>query len=139
MKKFFLSVNKGTAQSNLAAFILRVGMGALMIPYHGYAKLVNFESMRHEFMDFMGLGSTLSLSMAIFAEFFCSILLIFGLFTRLASIPLIVTMLIALSAHDWMLFGKYELATAFLISYLTILFLGPGRYSLDFLIFKRSR
>lgn len=137
MKKFFLSVSKGTAVSNLSALILRLGFGVLMIPYHGYVKLIEFNERKDQFMDFLGLGSTVSLSLAIFAELFCSILLIFGLFTRLATIPLLITMLVALSAHNWEFFGKYELATAFFIGHLAIFAAGPGKYSLDYLLFKR--
>src|SRR5690606_26430198 len=109
----------------------------LMIPKHGYVKLVEFNERKEEFMDFMGLGGSISLSLAVFAEFFCSILLIFGLFTRLATIPLLVTMLVVFSVHDWALFGKYELSTAFFLGYLAILALGPGKYSLDYLLLKK--
>jgi len=90
-------------------------------------------------MDFLGLGSTVSLSLAIFAEFFCSILLVFGLFTRLATIPLLTTMLIAMGVHNWAFFGEYELATAYFIAYAAILWIGPGNYSIDYLLFKRKR
>ncbi|TDS11916.1 DoxX family protein [Sphingobacterium paludis] len=139
MKKFFLTVPKGTAASNLAALILRIGFGALMIPHHGYAKLVEFSERKGQFMSFLGLGSTLSLSLAIFAEFFCSIFLVFGLFTRLATIPLLITILVIMSVHNWEIFGKYELASAFFVGYLAIFLLGPGRFSLDSLLFKRGR
>lgn len=139
MKRFFLTVQKGTKSSNLAAFILRVGFGALMIPYHGYVKLVEFNERKDQFVDFLGLGGTVSLSLAVFAEFFCSILLVLGLFTRLAILPLLATTLVIFSVHNWELFGQYELGTAFFIAYLSILALGPGRYSLDYLIFKRKR
>lgn len=140
MKKFFLTVQKGTKSSNFAALILRIGFGALMIPYHGYVKLVEFNERKDGFVDLLGLGGTVSLSLAIFAEFFCSILLILGLFTRLATIPLLITMLVVFSVHNWELFGlKNELATAFFIGYLSILALGPGKFSLDYLVFKRKR
>lgn len=139
MKKFFLSVPKGTVASNLAAFVLRVGFGLLMIPYHGYAKLVEFNERKAQFMDFFGLGGTISLSLAIFAEFFCSIFLILGLFTRLATIPLLVTAFVILSVHHWEFFGENELGSAFAVGYLAIFLLGPGKFSLDYLLFKRSR
>ncbi|MBD1426567.1 DoxX family protein [Sphingobacterium arenae] len=139
MKRFFLTVHRGTTSSNFAAFILRIGFGVLMIPYHGYVKLVEFNERKDEFMDLLGLGSSISLSLAIFAEFFCSILLVLGLFTRFAAIPLLTTMLIALSIHNWEIFGQYELATAFFVGYLSILTLGPGKFSLDYLIFRRKR
>ncbi|RZF62629.1 DoxX family protein [Sphingobacterium corticibacterium] len=139
MKKFFLTVQKGTTSSNLAALILRIGFGILMIPHHGYVKLVEFNERKDGFFDLLGVGSTVSLSLAIFAEFFCSILLILGLFTRLATIPLLITMLVIFSVHNWELFGKYELGTAFFLAYLSILALGPGKFSMDYLLFKRRR
>jgi putative oxidoreductase len=109
-----------------------------MIPKHGYVKLVEFNERKDDFVDFMGLGGTVSLSLAVFAEFFCSILLVLGLFTRLATIPLLITLLVILNIHDWALFGKYELSTAFLIAYVVILILGPGKYSLDYNLLKRK-
>ena len=123
---------------NLTALVLRLGFGILMIPSHGYAKLTHFQEFKTDFVDFIGLGMEVSLGLAIFAEFFCSILIIIGLGTRLAVIPLIFTVLVILSVHNWELIGKHELATAFLIGYLAILILGPGDYSLDGLIRKKS-
>ncbi len=139
MKKFFLSVPKGTFSSNLSALILRVGFGVLMIPNHGYVKLVEFSERKNNFISFMDLGSTFSLTLAIFAEFFCSLLLIIGLFTRLAILPLLITTLVIFSVHNWELFGKYELATSFFVAYLAIFFIGPGKFSLDYLLFKKGR
>jgi putative oxidoreductase len=122
---------------NMAALLLRVGFGILMIPSHGYAKIMHFQQYKTDFVNFMGLSMEASLSLAVFAEFFCSILIIIGLGTRFAVIPLIFTVLVILSVHNWELIGEHELATAFLIAYLAILILGPGAYSLDGLIRKR--
>lgn len=136
MKNFLFSTgNKNTA--NLALFILRIGFGALMIT-HGWAKLMHFEKMQESFMDFMGLGATVSLSLVIFSEFFCSFLLMIGFLTRWATIPLIVTAIVISSAHQWDFFGESELGSAYLVAYISILLLGPGKYSLDnFFVLKR--
>ena len=75
--------------------LLRVVFGALMM-MHGYHKLLNIISGQVEFADPIGIGESLSLYLTVFAEFFCSILLILGLMTRLALIPLMITMLVAL-------------------------------------------
>ena len=122
---------------NLATLLLRVGFGVLMIPDHGWAKLSHFAARKDKFMSFMGLSPALSLGLATFAEFFCSLLLILGLFTRLATIPLLVLMFVILNMHHWQFFGEHELAPAFLFGYLAILLLGPGKFSLDARISKK--
>ena len=130
MKKL-LGIKYTPLAFNLATLALRLGFGILMVPEHGYAKLVSFAERKDQFVNFLGLGSPVSLALAIFAEFFCSLLLVAGLFTRLAVIPLIVTMLVAFSRHNWEFFGKYELVPAFLTGYFAILLLGPGKFSMD--------
>lgn len=135
MKKLLFGLpNK--QQIDIVSLILRVGFGMLMIPKHGWAKIEKFPEMSETFMNFMGLGSKISLSLVIFSEFFCSILLILGLFTRAATLPLIFTILVILNKNDWALFGKSELPVAFLFGYIAILILGGGKYSLDQLFFK---
>lgn len=120
-----------SATIHIVLLLLRVVWGFTMIPKHGWAKLSNFHTVKLKFMDFMGLGATTSLSLAIFAEFFCSILIILGLFTRLATIPLIITMLVIMQQHEWQLLGKYESVIFYFFGYLFIFLLGPGKYSLD--------
>lgn len=74
----------------------------------------------------------MSLALAIFAEFFCSALLVLGLFTRWASIPLIITMGVAVfDIHIDDGFAVMEKALLYLTAYLSILILGPGKLSLD--------
>jgi putative oxidoreductase len=110
---------------NIAALILRIVFGLLMLP-HGWDKLSHFAEKKHKFMNFLGLGSSLSLGLATFAEFFCSILLILGLFTRLATIPLLVTIFVILNLHHWQFYGPNELEPAFLAAFLAILLFGPA-------------
>lgn len=123
---------------HVVLLLLRVVWGFVMIPKHGWAKLSNFNTMKLKFMDFMGFGSTLSLGLAVFAEFFCSILLILGFFTRLATIPLLFTMIIIMQQHEWALLGKYEAVIFYFFGYLFILLLGPGKYSLDHQFIKKQ-
>lgn len=130
MKKFF-SISYSTAAFNIALLLLRVGAGALIM-YHGYDKLVHFSTMQTKFMNFMGLGQTLSLALVIFAEFFCGLFLIIGLFTRLVAIPPVIAMAVALfKAHNFDVFESGEKAALFLICFLVILLVGPGKASID--------
>jgi putative oxidoreductase len=135
MKK--LTSTKYTAGAfNLAMLILRAGLGGLMIS-NGYDKLVNYGKYRGDFMDFLGMGSSMSLALLVFAEFFCSLFLIFGLFSRLVTIPLIIAMIVAVTkAHNADVFGEGEHAALFVIGFLTILIVGPGKLSVDGMIGK---
>ncbi len=135
MKKL-LSTKYSAGAFNTAMLLLRLGLGILMMA-HGYQKLTGFGEMQHKFMNFMGLGSTTSLALVVFAEFFCSIFLILGLFTRFAAIPLIiVTLVIIFKLNNGNIFGDAEIAAVYLSGYLVLLLVGPGRVSVDSMIGK---
>jgi putative oxidoreductase len=135
MKKLF-STKYSAGAVNAALFLLRISVGVLMMN-HGYNKLINFGTMHEKFMNFLGIGSTMSLALVVFAEFFCSLFLILGLFTRLAAIPLIITMCVALfKAHNSEIFGDGEKAALYLGCYVVLLLVGPGKASIDNLIGK---
>lgn len=130
MKKL-MSTSYSAGAFNFGMLLLRLAVGALMIN-HGYGKLVHFAEMKSQFMNFLGLGQTFSLVLVVFAEFFCSVFLILGLFTRLSAIPLLITMAVALfKAHKGEVFGEGEMAALYIAAYLTILILGPGKISVD--------
>ncbi|MEO8584226.1 MAG: DoxX family protein [Flavitalea sp.] len=135
MKKL-LSIRYTAAAFNFALFILRVGAGSLIM-MHGYNKLIHFQESKRTFMNFMGLGSAVSLGMVTFAEFFCGILVIIGLLTRLATIPIMIAMSVVIIVKSNMdFFGKAEHPTLFFIVFFAILILGPGKASVDGVISK---
>ena len=135
MKKLF-SVSYTSWAFNLALLILRVGCGILMLN-HGYDKLVHFQEYSANFMNFLGLSGSVSLALVIFAEFFCSIFLILGLFTRLVTIPLIIDVAVAVvKGHDMKIFSEGEHAAIFFLVFIAILLVGPGRISIDGMINK---
>jgi putative oxidoreductase len=104
---------------------------------HGYDKLVHFADRKERFVNFLGMGSATTLALVIFAEFFCSLLLMLGLFTRITVVPLIIAMVYAFFvSHDGNLFGKGESAALFLTGFIAILLCGPGRISVDGMIAK---
>ncbi len=130
MKKL-LSTNYSAPAFNIAMFLLRVTFGVFMM-MSGYDKLVHFADQKNHFMDFLGMGSTFSLCLVIFAEFFCALFVIIGLFTRLSAIPLIICMSVALfMAHHGDVLGKGQHAAMFLCVFLIIALLGPGKASVD--------
>lgn len=130
MKKF-LSTSYPDWAFNIAMLVLRVGLG-LIILMHGYNKLVHFADKKNTFMNFLGIGSTLSLSLVVFAEFFCALFVILGLFTRFTVLPLVIAMSVALfKAHNADIFATGEKAALFLTGFVAILLLGPGKASVD--------
>jgi len=130
MKKL-LSTKYSAGAFSTAMLILRLAAGILML-LHGYDKLMHFAQYKNQFMDFLGIGSTVSLSLVIFAEFFCSLFLILGLFTRLATIPLIiVTCVIIFKVDHAHITDKNQNVVMFLAAYLVLLLVGPGKASVD--------
>lgn len=90
-----------------------------------------------KFADPFGLGPEISLVMAIIAEVVCAILVMIGFKTRLATIPLILTMLTAAFYAHWNdPFGKKELPLLYVCVFLAILAFGAGKYALDSLLRK---
>ena len=131
-----LSTQYSAGAFNTAMLFLRIVAGGLML-VHGYDKMVHFNETAANMMNFMGIGSKASTALVIFAEFFCSLFIILGLFTRLACIPLIICMSVALfMAHNGDFFGKGQVAALFLVSYVVLLFMGAGKVSVDSMIGK---
>lgn len=136
------SFNSGNYPKHVdaALLILRIVIGVFMLT-HGWGKMQSlFSGEPIQFADPIGLGATFSLALTVFAEVLCSILIIIGLGTRLAAIPLLITMLVAafiIHANDG--FGKQEFALLYAVIYLTIAMIGAGKYSLDYLISKKIK
>lgn len=120
-----------------ALLVLRVGAGTLILVKHGFDKLTHFAQLAPKFSDPFHIGSTTSLALVVFAEFFCAAFVVIGLFTRLACIPLVIAMGVALfSAMGGDFFGKGEAAGLYLVIFFVLLVAGPGKASLDRLIAK---
>ncbi|MCX8532620.1 DoxX family protein [Chryseobacterium luquanense] len=125
---------------DVVIFIVRLFVGFAMIS-HGFPKLQTLiNGGEIQFYDFLGLGSTVSLVLTVFAEFVCSIFIILGLFTRVAAGFLLFTMIIAgFVVHGADPFDKRELSLLYLSIYLIIISVGAGKFSVDHMIEKRRR
>lgn len=138
MKKIF-NINNDTRKTDLALLVARVGVAALMLT-HGIPKLLMLLSGSPvQFPAVMGMSAELSLGLTVFAEVFCSAFLLAGFATRLAVIPLIVTMLIAvLSIHAADPIAVKEPALQYLLVYTVLLFTGSGKYSVDYILNRKT-
>lgn len=106
---------------------------------HGIPKLKKLIGGNFDFADPLGLGETTSIILTVFAEVICSVLIFIGLGTRLAVIPLIITMLVAIFIiHSGDGFSKQELAWHYLLIYSLLFVTGSGKYSVDHWLSKNS-
>ncbi len=139
---WFLSksrIPRTDATVSFAMLLLRVWVGGMMAFSHGWGKFMNYAERSATFSDPLGVGSAASLALAIFAELFCSIALMLRLFTRAVIIPIMFTMVVVITViHIDDPWAKKELPLMFLAPLITIMMIGPGRYSVDAL-FSRSR
>lgn len=136
MKRIFAYIPSARTM-NAVLLMLRLVFGGLMIP-HGYDKLIHYSDKKSQFIAFLGIAPEINLALVIFAEFFCAILLVFGLLTRWVAVPLIITMAVALFVvNKGDVMGKGEIAMLYLTVYVCLLFTGGGRYSLDAALYKK--
>ena len=125
---------------SIAWFLLRLVTAYMMIIYHGWGKLMRITDGNLNFSDPIGIGVEASLILVMFAEFFCSILVALGLFTRFAVLPLIFTMLVALLIQhgDDPISENWNII-AYLSAYIALFYGGAGRYSFDYKFWPDNR
>lgn len=127
--------------ANVALLVLRLWLGLTMLLNHGLGKLASFSETAPNFPDPLGVGHATSLALAVFAEFFASLLLILGLVTRFAALVLMIDMAVAfLLVHKMVLSGQHsgELAFLYLAGYVALLIAGPGCFSVDKSLFTKA-
>jgi len=129
---------KSERNTSIALLLLRLTFGGLMLFSHGWGKMMKFfgeDPIR--FANPLGIGEIPTLALAVFAEVICAVLIIVGFKTRMATIPLIITMLVAIFVvHISDPFNKMEFAILYLVPYVAILLAGPGKFSVDAFIGK---
>lgn len=130
MKLFSIGTND--TKTSLALLLIRIVSGMGIVFNHGLMKLENYGTKVDNFPDPLGVGSQVSLILAIFAEFFCGIFITLGFATRFTVIPLIITMATAFFIiHGSDPFAHRELALIYMTLFLVVFILGPGKYSID--------
>jgi putative oxidoreductase len=130
-------LNSEPISEEFGYLMLRVSAGGTMLWQHGWPKLMHFSERMDSFADPFGLGSALSLVLIVFAEVVCAALVVLGLWTRAALIPLIIGMaVIAFMVKGDADFGEKELALVYLFAYVTLLFTGSGRFAIDRISFN---
>ena len=110
---------------------LRVTGSALLIAVHGLPKVLHYSQELTRIEDPFHLGAAPTLLLAILSETICPLLIALGVLTRLACLPIVATLLVAmLVVHpDWSL-AEGQFGWMLLIIFTTVLIAGPGRFSL---------
>ena len=131
----FLRLEFVPTSVDFGLLVLRVWFGAAMAALHGWGKMAALVSGKNMFSNaIIGIPPWPAFILTTFAEFVCAILLVIGLWTRMAALFLIVTMAVAFFvAHGGALSGPSsgEMAFVYLAAYTTILIAGAGRFSVD--------
>lgn len=122
-----------------ATLFMRIFVGAMMLT-HGIGKLQNYNAIVNSFPDPLGISSAASFTLITLAEVGCSVLIVMGLFTRLATLPLIFGMYVAtFLAFPDKSFAEGELSFVYMGIYIMLLISGGGKYALDALFFPNFR
>lgn len=120
--------------ASVILLVLRVVFGVALLR-HGIQKVRSYQKLSTSFLDPLHIGPKHSLQLAIFGEAVCSLGVISGLLFRLACIPCICTMAVAVfGALRHASAEQRELPTIYLLMFVLLFFTGPGVYSLDALL-----
>jgi putative oxidoreductase len=130
--KRFLSTAYSENAFNLAALVLRLTFGLLICIMYGFDKMMHFSNLQYVFPDPLHIGHRWTVILVIFAEVFCGLLLVLGLFTRFAALVLVISMgVAAFLVHKGHFQVHQEQVYLYLAAFFAILMVGPGRISVD--------
>lgn len=122
---------QNTLLKDMGLAILRIAPSAMMLT-HGVPKLQKIIGGDLEFGDPLGIGAAPSLFLAVIGEVICPLLIIIGFKTRWVAVPAAITMAVAaFIVHGTDDFATKEKALLYLVFFVVIILLGPGKYSVD--------
>lgn len=129
--KSLLKTQSYGAKIDFSLLLIRIAAGGFMLT-HGMTKMYKLMNGNFEFADPIGIGESASLVLTVFSEVICAFLILLGVLTRFAAIPLIITMVVIIFiVHSNDPFGDKELPYFYLFSYIILFILGSGKYAVD--------
>jgi putative oxidoreductase len=130
----------GSGSSDLGLLLLRIFLGANLFLRHGLEKITHFSQMSGHFPNPIHIGSHWSLIYAMISDAICSVLVFFGLGTRVAAFIIFVNIGVVFSLVDHYPFSNNhgELLLLYIGGFLALVLTGAGRYSLDWRFWGRS-
>lgn len=134
LKRLKSSTLSEFVSTQTSAMVLRIFAAFFMLYGHGFGKLMNVVNGNFQFLDPIGIGPEASLILAAFAEAICAFLVLIGFWTRLASLILVINMVVVIFFHHIPAgdaFGGFETAALYLLAFVVIFLLGPGKMAVD--------
>lgn len=123
---------------NLGLLFLRVAVGLYLALGHGWGKIVGgpeqWAGLGGVMGEIFGIGflPTFWGFMSGVAEFVCALLVVVGFLTRPAALLVVINMLVAATGHmTGAIDGGPEMALLYGVVFLSLVLVGPGRYSID--------
>ncbi|SDU46287.1 DoxX family protein [Pseudomonas yamanorum] len=117
---------------DLGLLFLRVSGGLFLLWVHGLPKLLDYGEQLKVIEDPFHMGASVTLLLAIFAEVLCPLLIIAGVLVRLACLPILSVLLIAmLVVHPQWTLLEGQFGWLLLIIFTSILIAGPGRIAFN--------
>ena len=128
----FLSRISIAYRPDVGLLFLRLAASFMLLHVHGWPKIANYTAELTRIEDPFGFGPHFSLLAAIAAEVICPLLIAAGWFTRLACLPVLAVLLVAmLLVHPHWSIAEGQFGWLLLIAFTTIVLCGPGAWSVD--------
>ncbi|WLG52957.1 DoxX family protein [Pseudomonas sp. FP1742] len=117
---------------DVGLLFLRVTGSLFLLWVHGLPKLLDFNAQLQLIEDPFHLGAHLTLILAIFAEVLCPLLIVAGVLARLACLPILFVLLVALLVvHPQWSVAEGQFGWLLLIIFTSVFIAGPGRLALN--------
>ncbi|MEL7001398.1 MAG: DoxX family protein [Bacteroidota bacterium] len=125
---------------SITMLIFRSLVAFAMIRTHGIKKVADIEGEIANIPDPFGLGGEFTAFMAIFTNIVLTAFIALGFFTRLSALGILSVTLSGLFLVHWAdPWPVKDIPLMYSLVYFLIMIIGPGRYSIDYLIKKRIR
>ena len=118
--------------NNIALLLIRIVFAGSMLYGHGLSKFYRLIEGNLSFANPIGIGEAPTLVLAVFSEFLAPLFILIGYKTKIFSFFPAATMFVAaFIVHLSDPFARKEKAILFLIGFIVIMMMGPGKYSID--------
>ncbi|HZH97213.1 MAG TPA: DoxX family protein [Flavisolibacter sp.] len=133
-----ISVFPSANSFNIVMLLFRIALSLELIVVHGFKKVGLNVAAAEKIPNPLQLNEALNYTFAVSANLVFPVFVILGLFTRIAILPILAVTVTGYFAVHWNdPLPVKDMPFMYSLSYLLVLVLGPGRYSIDYFIDKK--